>query len=758
MLNMPPIRRHSFFYFALWLCFLSLHAQNKPDSWRVHLPFFRCSHIDFQQGKLLLASDQGAWSYDLETIERVPFSKAQGYSAVESSVVRAHPSKPWAIITYRSGHIDLQKNGRIIPLNALLNSGINDSKFIRSAEWFGDTVLIAADFGVVIIDAQQEVFRNSAILKNSPQFTTETCQFATVFNNQFWFALSTGLYSLPLSANIKDLTLWTLQNDAGPGFYKQLASFGNKLYAIKGQSGDSLFAIDPNQSTQNLQFPNFPVFNQIRTLGNRLYILTDTVAIAIDEQQNTVWNFNSQFGQFKDIAFDLLGNHYLATSRNGLLFAATKQTAYGPPGPETRNVYDIKVLQNGDIWVATGGRTPLWGAIFRRDQLFYKSQGFWRVLREPEAGYPLGHADLLAIAPDPDNPKRLFVAAGITGLYEINNYAYTSIVQGPPLPQGLNRPGLGGIAFDRQKNLWVSPTYSPIGLLCLKNDNTSISVDFPNFTSTTVPTGDVLVDDFGHIWLAVWSRGIAVYNTNTGQKQYLTATFNSGDLPNLHIRTLAKDKNGEVWVGTDDGIRVFSPGQLFSGNPINGQKIVLKSEDGNNELLLAQTIVNDIQVDGGNRKWLATQGAGVLLVSPDGRNILRSFNAINSPLLSDNVQCIGIDPVSGEVYFGTELGIISYQGNATEADETFGEVLAFPNPIKPNYDGPITIKGLARNANLKITDVAGNLVFELQAAGGTATWNGKRFDGRRPQTGVYLVWATNEQGSESMVTKLIFIH
>ena len=122
-----------------------------------------------------------------------------------------------------------------------------------------------------------------------------------------------------------------------------------------------------------------------------------------------------------------IGNHYLATSRNGLLFASTNQTAFGPLGPETRNAYDIKVLQNGDVWVATGGRTPLWGAVFRRDQLFYKSQGFWRVLREPDAGYPLGHADLLAIAPDSDDPKHLFVAAGITGLYEINNYTYTSI-------------------------------------------------------------------------------------------------------------------------------------------------------------------------------------------------------------------------------------------------------------------------------------------------------------------------------------------
>ena len=226
---MNDSRHLSLLFFGLLLHCSALFAQGKPESWRVHLPFFRCSHIDFQQGKLLLASDQGAWSYELKTIERQPFSKAEGYSAVESSVIRAHPTKPWAIIAYRSGHVDLQKNGRIIPLNALLNSGINDSKFIRSAEWLGDSVLLAADFGVVIVDAQQEVFRNSAILKNNPLFTTETCQYVTTFNNQFWFALSTGLYSLPLNGNIKDLTAWTLNNDAGPGFYSKLTPFNGKL-------------------------------------------------------------------------------------------------------------------------------------------------------------------------------------------------------------------------------------------------------------------------------------------------------------------------------------------------------------------------------------------------------------------------------------------------------------------------------------------------------------------------------------------------
>jgi hypothetical protein len=755
---MTHFRFIRFLFFVFALCPLSAHTQLNPEAWRVHLPFFRCSHIDYQNGKLLLASDQGAWSYNLETIEREPFSKAEGFSAVQSSVVRSHPSKPWAIVTYQTGHVDLQKNGRVIPLNALLNAGINDSKFIRSAEWYGDTVILAADFGVVIIDAKQEVFRNSAILKNSPLFTTETCQSATVFNGKYWFSLSTGLYSLPLSGNIKDLTSWVLQPEAGPGFYAHVSAFNGKLFAIKGEQRDSLFAFTPGTPAQILSFPDFPTFNSLRTIGNRLYLLTDTVAIAVDASQQIVWSFHSPFGAFKDIVRDPSGNHYLATSRNGLLFSATNQTAYGPAGPETRNAYDIKVLPNGDVWVASGGRTPLWGAIFRRDQLFYRSQGFWRVLREPEAGYPLGHADLLAIAPDPDDPKHLFVAAGITGLYEINNYTYSSILQGPPLPLGLNRPGLGGLAFDRQKNLWVSPSYDPVGLVCLKTDNSSLSVDFPNFTSNAVPTGDVVVDDFGYVWLAVWSRGIAVYNPANGQKQYLTATFNSGDLPNLHIRTLAKDKNGEIWVGTDDGLRVFSPGQLFSSNPVNGQKIVLSADDGNNELLLAQTIVNDIQVDGGNRKWIATQGAGVLLVSPDGRTIIRSFNADNSPLLSDNVQCIGIDPITGEVYFGTDLGIISYQGNATEASDDFGDVIAFPNPIKPTYDGPITIKGLARNAILKITDIAGNLVYELEAAGGTATWNGRRFDGRRPHTGVYLVFATNQDGSQSMVTKLIFVN
>jgi ligand-binding sensor domain-containing protein len=203
---------------------------------------------------------------------------------------------------------------------------------------------------------------------------------------------------------------------------------------------------------------------------------------------------------------------------------------------------------------------------------------------------------------------------------------------------------------------------------------------------------------------------------------------------------------------------VFSPGQMFTGQPVNGQRIVITAEDGNNELLLAQTVINDIAVDGANRKWIATQGAGVILVSEDGREVIHRFRAGETPLFSDNVLCVALDPSTGEVYFGTDLGIVSYRGNATEATDSFGDVYVFPNPVRETHDGPVTVAGLARDSDVIITDVAGNLVYRTQAQGGTATWNGRRYDGRRPATGVYLVFCTNEDGSEAMVTKFLYIH
>ena len=174
--------------------------------------------------------------------------------------------------------------------------------------------------------------------------------------------------------------------------------------------------------------------------------------------------------------------------------------------------------------------------------------------------------------------------------------------------------------------------------------------------------------------------------------------------------------------------------------------------------MLDTETINCIAVDGANRKWVGTNGSGVFLLSPDGTNEIHHFTSENSSLFSDNIIDIAINEITGEVFIGTEKGIISYRSDATRGYDSHSDVTVFPNPVKENYTGKIAIKGLVNNANIKITDINGNLVFESFANGGQAIWDGKTQRGNRASTGVYLVFSTNTDGEETMVSKILFIY
>jgi ligand-binding sensor domain-containing protein len=81
--------------------------------------------------------------------------------------------------------------------------------------------------------------------------------------------------------------------------------------------------------------------------------------------------------------------------------------------------------------------------------------------------------------------------------------------------------------------------------------------------------------------------------------------------------------------------------------------------------LLGETPITSIFVDGGNRKWIGTRGAGLFLVSPEGLQTLQQFTATNSPLLANDILSIAADPTSGELLIATAKGLIGYRGDAT---------------------------------------------------------------------------------------------
>jgi hypothetical protein len=220
---------------------------------------------------------------------------------------------------------------------------------------------------------------------------------------------------------------------------------------------------------------------------------------------------------------------------------------------------------------------------------------------------------------------------------------------------------------------------------------------------------------------------------------------------------VAEDLEGQVWVGTSKGIAVFyTPTAIFDAGGSDAQQILIE-QDGNIQVLLETESVSAIVVDGANRKWLGTQTGGVYLVSADGRTQIHRFTEENSPLPSNNITSIAIDELTGEVFFGTDRGIISYRSDAIDGSETAECAKVFPNPVRETYTGPIAIDGLVRDSEVKISDMAGNLVYRTTSLGGQAIWNGNDMSGNRVATGVYIVFASDPTGAFKCNTKLLVV-
>ncbi|MFM7728868.1 MAG: two-component regulator propeller domain-containing protein, partial [Flavobacteriales bacterium] len=256
-------------------------------------------------------------------------------------------------------------------------------------------------------------------------------------------------------------------------------------------------------------------------------------------------------------------------------------------------------------------------------------------------------------------------------------------------------------------------------------------------------------------------QGLIVFNendrNNLGDDSFrrLNDRTGSGGLPDMYVRCMAKDKDGSIWVGTNKGVAVYyNPGDIFNATGYDAQRVIIE-QDGYAQYLLESEHVTTVATDGANRKWFGTYGGGVFLLSEDGTKQLLNFNQDNSPLPSNNISCITIDDLTGEVFIGTDKGIVSYRSDATQGEATCGDHYAFPNPVRHDYQGPIAIRGLVDDADVRITDAAGNIVFRTRALGGQAVWNGTDFSGRRAATGIYFVQATNPDGTATCVSKLL---
>lgn len=260
-----------------------------------------------------------------------------------------------------------------------------------------------------------------------------------------------------------------------------------------------------------------------------------------------------------------------------------------------------------------------------------------------------------------------------------------------------------------------------------------------------------LTDQFGNTWESS-GFGVTVRNPQTNQSRTFSTGKNYGNLPSGNVNCIVEDREGLIWIGTDNGLAVIA----------NSREIISRATDAYQPIyqgrrLYLQEDVKAIAVDGGNRKWFGTP-RGISLYNATTDELIKSFTTENSPIPSNSIYDIAINSTDGEVFFATEKGLISYKSDATEPSKDFSNVKIYPNPIRPEFQGVLTISGLTNNSFIKITDASTRLIYETKSNGGTATWNLQDNTGKRASTGVYLIFSVSESGNDSFVGKFLMIN
>lgn len=453
------------------------------------------------------------------------------------------------------------------------------------------------------------------------------------------------------------------------------------------------------------------------------------------------------------------------------------------PGGPKYNYFGQILFKYGNLYSVSGGY--LMGQDDKQYPGYYqvlRSNGEWNVYGE-NLQTTTGHAyvDIMCINVDPSDTSHIFIG-GRTGLYEFYNGNFTkeyTVDSNPQLPSMLdgnkNYLLITGLLFDESNNLWIldngCKNYSVFKLTpdnTLESYHSSLFIT-PNNNTTVLGITSPIIDSRGILWFAnqhYWSPGLYGINTNNKQQAYAFTSITNEDettyeSSSIHgVSAVVEDKDNNIWIGSQIGPFMLEENQIDNSNPIFTQ-VKVPRDDGTDyaDYLLSNVDIRSIIIDNSNRKWFGTNGNGLYLISSNNLNTIEHFTKDNSPLLSDNIQSMALDETTGELYIGTDNGLCSYKYTMPNPGEgmTKDNVYAYPNPVRPDYKGAITITGLDDDADVKITTSSGELVNEGKSSNGKYKWYGIDNNGKQVASGIYMVAVATAEGNKGVVCKIAIV-
>ncbi len=751
---------------VLCLMCISVQAQMAIGGWQTHFSYLGIKQATQTNNKVYALSNGNLFSVEKEDGSIETYSKITGLSDGNIDFTSYNEERDILVICYSNQNIDIIEKGRIYNLPDIARKEISN-RTINNVTFHDKYMYLSCGFGIVVINLQKKEVVSTYIIGKYGSYTNvEQVQvssdsiYALTANYLFTASLADPNLSnyahweshdLPITADWEHEMVWydgVLNLFYGEWYQWKngwetvdMSDFKNVTYAHIYK--DKLTVYSPFNKHIGIIGKGYQIDTMISNIAN------DAI---YDPTRNEIWVTGDSLKRYDK------GNFAL-------------KDVYCPDGPKINNVsffkYDKENLISGFGTDYTDKGIVQW----------YDGKE-WRVITEDNIGIENKDAyknfkTIWDATLDPKDSKRMYVSTW-RSIYEFYDGQFEKkyTAEETSLDKWAGDPSIiqvVGIRFDKEGNMWVLNTQAG-NLVNLKDtDGNWYSLNYSElFDKATVSDFLIASNGYKYITFPRLGSGLFVLNDNktpsktSDDKHKLISTFTLSDgnkVTPSRVFCVAEDKKGEIWIGTDVGpIILRSTNNIFNDN-YRAARIKITRQDDNSlaDYLLAAEQINGICVDGANRKWIATSSSGAYLLSPDGQETIHHFTTDNSPLTTNSITKIALDPKTGLVFISTPNGMFAYQSDAADGEKTLSDIHVYPNPVAPDYSGPITVSGLMEDTEVRITDAMGRIVCHGLSYGSMFTWDGYLANGQRASTGVYFVFGTTKDGNESNVAKFAII-
>lgn len=756
--------------YLLFLFVVQITFAQSNLSWQGYFSYTQIKAVSESPSTIYTASENALFSKDSNTNIIKTTTTIDGLSG--ETITALYYSKTFnkRIVGYQNGLLIIinEADGSMLKVIDIIAKNLPANvKRINNFMEHDGIVYVSTDFGIVQFNLTTSKFGDTYFIGDNG---VEIKVSQTAISNGFIYAAtSSGIRKGDITnPNLIDYNQWQMN---AIGNWTGITALGTDLYAVNSSGYVHKYNLGSNTFNGFLQLPE-PAVNFRSTLDH--FIITTPGSVLI---------YNNQMVLERQINKDQIPNItsfscatligatvFIGTNENGLL------TTSLAPNSNFENITPIGPSRNS-VFALQATPAQLW-TVYGDYDVYYNPYGLdeYGISKYSAAGWlnipyseVLGAKSISRASINPLNEKEVYASSYFSGLLKIqedtptllynqNNSSLESLVLSPPNPNYIDIR-IGGTAFDKSGNLWVTNSRVANGLKMLTSGGQwkSYAMDKIIMAPENNDFSTMVIDKYGTKWMSTNTNGVIGFNESNNTFKKITFGENLGNLPVTDVRALAIDTKNQLWIGTSKGLRVlYNVSDFQTENQLTSESIIIMEDNLAQELLYEQ-FITDIEVDGANNKWIATADAGVFMVSYNGQETKYHFTTDNSPLPSNVINDIGINSSTGEVFIATSKGLISFKGIATSASDNLSNVYVYPNPVRPEYTGTVKINGLLNKANVKITDVAGNLVFEATTEGGTLEWDTTAFGKHKVASGVYMIFVSAQDGSETKVKKVMII-